>query len=288
MQESTKTDFPLADYFRLVGIPECLSLKPSVETLYFVVNKHATSIPYQNIHFHHKERRLVGLSLEVLKEKLIDKTEGGMCFETSELMYHALTHLRFNVTRVPAFALNNLDYNPLMPPAHNILIAKVDERRFLIDVGYGYNSMRYPMEFAFDKTEEIALTPYEKYQLVCNEDHYVLSMWIKEKWFTLYRFYNPIKTIDDIMTVENYKSLFDSPIEIGIRDKFIKIGKLVEDGRIGFHYEPRTKPFYAFRMNIKRDAVINTVINDYKTLQEEIKDVLGITLPDQDMLKLDD
>jgi len=285
MQE---TDFPLGDYFKLVGIPENLSLKPSVETLYFVVNKHATHIPYQNIHFHHKERRTVDLSLQAIKEKLINKAEGGMCFETSELMFHALTHMGFKVIRVPGWTLNNLEHNPLMPPIHNVLIAKIDGRQFLIDIGFGYNGMRYPMEFNFEKTQELALTPYEKYQLICNEDHYIVCMWIKEEWFKLYRFDRPIKVIDNLVTAENYKSLFESPLEILIRDKYIKIGKMTDEGRIGFHYEPRVRPFLAFRMDTKKDKVTKTEINDYKTLQENLKDTLGLTLPDQDMLKLDD
>ncbi len=288
MQKSAKAIFPLANYFKLVGIPEALALKPSVETLYFVVNKHATNIPYQNIHFHYKERKTVGLCLQSVKEKLIDKAEGGMCFETSELMYHALNHLGFNVIRVPGYTLNNMEHNPLMPPIHNVLIAKLDGRQFLIDIGFGYSGMRYPMEFTFEKDEEVALTPYEKYKLVCNEDHYILCMWIKEEWFKLYRFDRPIKVIDDIITAENYKALFESPIDIAIRDKYIKIGKMTNEGRVGFHYEPRAKPFLAWRMDTKKEKVTKTEIHDYKTLQENIKDTLDIDLPDQDMLKLDD
>jgi len=285
MQE---TDFPLSDYFRLVGIPEDLSLKPSVKTLYFVVNKHATHIPYQNIHFHYKERRTVSLSLQAIKEKLIDQAEGGMCFESSELMFHALTHLGFNVIRVPGFTLNNLELDPLMPPIHNVLVAKIDGRQFLIDIGFGYNGMRYPMEFTFEKTEELALTAYEKYQLVCNEDHYIMCMWIKGEWFKLYQFDRPVKVIDNSITAENYRLLFESPLDIAIRDKYIKIGKMTDEGRIGFHYEPRVRPFHAFRMDTKKDKVIKTEIHDYKTLQENIKETLGLVLPDQDMLKLDD
>ena len=103
MQKSATTDFPRDAYFKFIGIPDHLALKPSVETLYFVANKHVTSIPYQNFHFHHKDRKPVGMSLQALKERLIDQNIGGMCFETNELMFYALEHLGFNVSRVPAF-----------------------------------------------------------------------------------------------------------------------------------------------------------------------------------------
>ncbi len=288
MQKSAKLIFPQEDYFKLVGIPQNISLKPSIETLYFIVNKHVTSVSYQNIHFHCKERKPVGMSLEALKERLIDKVIGGMCFESNELMYYALEHLGFNVSRVPAFTLNNVEYNPLTPSAHNVLIAEVDKRRFLIDIGFGYNAIRYPMEFAFDKTEEIEVSPYEKYKLMHSEDHYVLCMWIKDEWFQFYRFENPIKKIDDVITIENYHTLLESPLPIPIRDIALKVGKMTNEGRIGVHYEPKARPFSAFKIEIKKGKVTKTPIHDYDTLQEKVQEILGYTLPDQDLLRLSD
>jgi len=287
MQESAKTEFPLADYFRLLGIPENLSLQPSVETLYFVVNKHAF-ISYQNIHFHLKDRKSQPISIQALKEKMIDREEGGMCYENLELLYQALIHMGFNVIRTPAFNLINAEYNPIPPSSHLVLIATIDRRQFFIDTGFGYNGVRYPLEFTFDKTEEIALNSYEKYKLICNEDHYVFCMLIKDQWFTLHRFSRPFNVIDDATNAENCRIVLETPHFLATRDKYIKIGKVKQEGRVGFHYEPKVRPFFAWRMDVNKEKTTKTEIHDYKTLQESVKNEVGVVLPDQELLRLDD
>ena len=107
-----------------------------------------------------------------LCSKLLDNHEGGMCYETSELLYEVLKNIGFNLKRIPAFPLNGKPWNPLIPSSHNIIIVELNKNLYLIDVGYGNNSIRYPICFNFKETEEKEIFPGEKYQLVCFEDHY--------------------------------------------------------------------------------------------------------------------
>ncbi len=288
MQKLATKNFPREAYFKLIGIPANLTLKPSVETLYFVVNKHAISFPYQNFHFHHKDRKALGMTLEALTERMIDQNVGGMCFETNELMYYALEHLGFNVSRVAAYALNGGEHNPATPSSHIFCHVEIDERRFLVDIGYGYNAIRYPLEFTFNKTEEVEITPYEKYKLVPFEDHYVLYVWIKDEWYSFYRFENPIKVIDESIATGNYNTVIESPLFIPIRDKILRAGRMTNEGRVGIYYEPKTRPFFAWKIDIQKGKSTKTDIHDYQTLQEEVEKIVGYKLPDQGVLRLDD
>jgi arylamine N-acetyltransferase len=63
--------------------------------------------------------------------------------------------------------------------AHNILIVKIEDKQYIVDVGFGYNSLRYPIEFIPETNSEIVVNDYEKYQIAFKGDHYILNMMIK-------------------------------------------------------------------------------------------------------------
>jgi len=73
-----------------------------------------------------------------------------------------------------------------------------------------------------------------------------------------------------------------APGIIPIRDVFLKIGKVTENGRIGFHFEPKKSPFYAFKA--KTDAYNNTTkktfYEDFPSFQNAVKKSLGFEMPD--------
>lgn len=43
-------------YLECLGLPRHLKLNPTVETLHMIVNRHVLTVPYQNFHFHFKNR----------------------------------------------------------------------------------------------------------------------------------------------------------------------------------------------------------------------------------------
>jgi len=149
-------------------------------------------------------------------------------------------------------------------------------------VGFGYNAIRYPLQFSFTKTEEIALCPNERYQLVCEPDEFQLRMLIKDTWVLFYRIKTPIKSMDDEEFVQHNEYFLSAPGIIPIRDVFLKIGKVTETGRIGFHFEPKKSPFYAFKA--KTDAYNGTTkktfYEDFQSFQNAIKKSLGFEMPD--------
>ena len=242
----------LEKYFDKIGIPAqfFVGLRPSVESLYFIVNKHVMAIPYQNFSLFFKEKP-IDMSVSSLTERLVHQKQGGMCYEHSELLYHALLSLGFDVRRVPAFILNNKPFDASMPSAHNISIVLLEKKFFLIDVGFGYNSLRYPLALDLDKTQEISLFKNEQYQLVHADRYVQLNVLQNNNWFSLYRMKKPFEFIDFHNTESNYHTLLQFPGCMPIRDSYIKAGMITPQGRECFHFEPKkgTKPL-AFRTTI--------------------------------------
>ncbi|MFY7698250.1 MAG: arylamine N-acetyltransferase [Legionella sp.] len=65
--------------------------------LHAIVHKQVTTIPYQNTSLHHGCKVKYDLSITSLLENLIMQSQGGMCYELSELMFH--------VSRIPHLIL---------------------------------------------------------------------------------------------------------------------------------------------------------------------------------------
>ena len=65
-----------------------------------------------------------------------------MCYEVCELLFNALIYFEFDVIRVPSYVLNKYETDLDRPSNHNILVVKIVDQFFLIDAGFGYNSIR--------------------------------------------------------------------------------------------------------------------------------------------------
>ena len=278
VQLRTRSD--LEQYFEVLGIPEQLgaTLRPSLATLYFLANKHVMAIPYQNFDLFAKKD--IDLSIEGIKRRLLGQKQGGMCYETSELLFYALETLGFQVKRIPVFPLNNQPFNPDMPSTHNILIVSIEEKHFLVDVGYGYNSLRYPLELRFEPLQEMNMLANEYYQLIRTNEYYQLNLNIKNHWFSLYRFSISLQPIDKQQTDENCRMLLSLPPIVPVRDTYIKIGRLTNDGRIGFHYEPGHLTMLPYKLSIIGIEESRVEYQNAAILKEEIRREIGIEMPD--------
>jgi len=118
-------------------------------------------IPYQSRDLHHHQR-LPRPSLEV-EDLLADlSVRGGHCYQHSELLLAALTALGFTVARVSCWVLNGRQYREGMQRTHNVLVVTLGGEHFLMDVGYGRRSPRYPLRLSFRETEEAEVCEGER------------------------------------------------------------------------------------------------------------------------------
>ena len=210
-----------------------------------ILAAHTSHVIYQNvdIHISRLDRRSEPLSLDIhgLQTKLLIERRGGMCYEISELLFHALITLGFHVRRCAVYPLNDLPFNPTAPFSHNVLIVSIGPQQFLVDPSYGYNSLRYPLEIkraTEDHTYYDFSEPKEKYKIEHEEACLILYLWIKERWASLYRIPLPYCINDSSQELsEMNRLMMMHEFPVAIRQKLIKIGKLTARGRIGFHLD---------------------------------------------------
>ncbi|XP_047144179.1 arylamine N-acetyltransferase [Hydra vulgaris] len=222
------------------------AIKPSQSLLYDIVKKHSQVIPYQNSSLYGATSTL-DLSIKSLQERLLLKKLGGMCYETSELLWHALNSFGFKAYRVPTVVLIGLPIDVDDIYTHNITTVFFEDRKFLIDVGFGYNSIKEPLPFSFLTTEEITVQG-EKYILTCQADYYMLSMeYGVNELLNFYRFNKTVEFLPEVIDVNQtsslYTTLINHPKLVVVRDRYILCGKTTELGRIGFIYDNKEKIF---------------------------------------------
>ena len=128
-----------ARYLQHLDHPGQLPLAPDVASLYWLYRAHITRFPYTNLDLF-MGKPPVDLAVSALLDTV--PTQGGHCYQHSELMYAALAHLGFDVKRVAAWVLMGNEYKKEMPLNHNILMVKIGQDTFLCDPGLASTSPR--------------------------------------------------------------------------------------------------------------------------------------------------
>ena len=208
-------------------------------TLNQIVKAHVRKIPYQNMNLIEdaaKNNRdfTRDLELENLYQCLIDNKQGGMCYQTAELLYHALVAEGFSVFRVRSIVRAGDTSFDKRHPSHMSLLVKERGKTYLVDPGFGYNGIYGSLEFSLDKTSCKTLENGDQYRVEAINGIHRLSIMIDEKWATLYDL-DPYRhaSKDDILT--DYLALLKNK-NAGICHQFIKLGIFHEHGlRIGIH-----------------------------------------------------
>ena len=117
----------------------------------------------------------ISLDLESIYENIVVKKRGGYCFEHNKLIYEVLKELGFDVTYYLARVVNNTDNIP--PQTHRFTLLKLDNERYIIDVGIGFRTPSVPIKFGDESS--ISHLGVE-YKIVEREDN-IFSMQLTEK-----------------------------------------------------------------------------------------------------------
>lgn len=183
----------VADYFRRVNYSG--SSEPTLQVLQELVAAHNRSIPFENLD------PLMGipvydLSPDALEDKLIHRRRGGYCFEHNGLLTHVLTQLGFGVEPLGGRVVWMNDSDELPAQTHMTLAVTVPgvEGRYLVDVGFGGQTLSSPIRFELDTVQQ---TRHEPYRIRDRGDRLVLESEIRGKWEPLYLFIDkPFPMID--------------------------------------------------------------------------------------------
>jgi N-hydroxyarylamine O-acetyltransferase len=118
------------------------STDPSPEALAGLQRAHLLAVPFDALDCHLGNR--VTVEPEDAYRKVVEHRRGGFCFELNGLFAELLAHLGFEVTRLAARPF--VADGALAPPfAHLALDVHLD-RRWLVDVGFGFDFAVEPLD----------------------------------------------------------------------------------------------------------------------------------------------
>ncbi|KAL1248635.1 hypothetical protein QQF64_021953 [Cirrhinus molitorella] len=179
---------------------------PTLETLRYIHLNHLMTVPFENLTIHTGER--VKLELPLLYEKIVVKRRGGFCYENNGLFSWLLSQMGFDVTILSAQVRNRFTgaYGP--PFDHFIMMVKLDEHRWLCDIGFG-SGFQLPLSLETDGPQ---VQSHGAYRLRSQGDLIFMEMKFEaevsgigeETWTELYKFTLEPRKRDDFRTMCDY------------------------------------------------------------------------------------
>lgn len=132
-------NFSLTKYCERIGYEG--DLKADENTLRLLMRHQLMTIPFENLDV--QAGKVVSLVPEEIVEKIIDRNRGGYCYEVNGLFAMALEAIGIEYQYVAA---RPMFYPDKRPKTHMAIIAKVEGKDWLCDLGFGSYGIRAPMD----------------------------------------------------------------------------------------------------------------------------------------------
>lgn len=232
MHSHNPADIPLQDYFSHIGLNKEFKTEPTLETLATLIQRHIATFIYRNTHLYKAGQRSIdNRKIPSLEPHSIfarmQKKRGGYCFQHLELFYAALKEIGFIVDRHLAKIIlkNCADYQIDAPltslKTHELLVVHLNDKRYLIDIGMGYENIRLPLELKEGKQTLAG----DHYRLTKIDNYWVFDRFVPQKsqWFCLYHFFDAGAQLVDINNA--HTNLYQTSEKIPIRDDKIFIAQ---------------------------------------------------------------
>ncbi|MGX2848721.1 arylamine N-acetyltransferase family protein [Klebsiella pneumoniae] len=173
-------NFDLSAYFRRINYTGHAAADTA--TLHALMRHQLFSVPFENLDV--QAGKVVSLVPEDIADKLLHRGRGGYCYEVNGLFAMALDALgithRFVAAR-PMF------YPARRPKTHMALIAEVDDRLWLCDLGFGSYGIRAPL--AIDMTDTDIEQDFDTFRLIRDvNNEYLLQAKVEGAWANQYSF----------------------------------------------------------------------------------------------------
>lgn len=193
----------LKAYFNRIGYKD--KAKPGLETLKKLHLLHTQSIPFENFN------PLLGIPVELdltsIQNKIIHQKRGGYCFEHNLLFTEVLKAIGFNARPLAARVFSNRHESDITAKSHALVLIELNHKKYIADTGFGGQSLTAPLQLVKDITQP---TPHENYRIIKREDYFILQVYLKGGWKTLYRFTLQKRYLIDFKVANWYTSTHPS------------------------------------------------------------------------------
>lgn len=140
------------------------------------------SVPFENIDV--QAGKTISLIGDDIVNQIVTKNRGGYCYQINGIFSLLLQEIGLPHYYIAVRPLVNPGENP---KTHLAIIATIEGEEYLIDLGFGGNSIREPLKLGQVGTE--IQQDFETFTLVKTEDDdYLLQMKIGNEWSNLYSF----------------------------------------------------------------------------------------------------
>jgi arylamine N-acetyltransferase len=184
---------------------------PTEETLHALVAAHGRTIPFETLD------PVLGVPVDqlgavVLEDKLVGRRRGGYCYEHNGLVGFVLEALGYGVERITGRVVWMREPGaPLPAKTHQVLSVTVpgDEQPFLVDVGFGGQTLSSPIRLIAGPVQQ---TRHEPYRIVEDGARLLLQAQIRGQWQALYVFTTEPRPLIDLEVGSWYVSTHPASI----------------------------------------------------------------------------
>ncbi|SHL84406.1 arylamine N-acetyltransferase family protein [Flavobacterium saccharophilum] len=163
----------------------------TIEGITKLMRSQLFSVPFENIDV--QAGKVISLNGDDIVNQIVNLNRGGYCYQINGLFSLALQEIGIPHYYVAARPLVNPGQNA---KTHLGIIATIENEDYLIDLGFGGNSIRQPLKLSEIGTE--IQHDSDTFTLVKTEDNdYLLQILIAQEWTNLYSFdLSPQRWID--------------------------------------------------------------------------------------------
>lgn len=149
----------LKSYLSRINFEKAVDI--SLDSLSALQEAHLLSVAFENLDIHYGKE--IFLDIEAIFQKVVIKRRGGFCYELNGLFYALLKEIGFEVKMVSGRVYAG-DGNYGREYDHLAIIAEIEGREYLVDVGFGKFALK-PLEIKLGTplTDDLGIFEFDEF-----------------------------------------------------------------------------------------------------------------------------
>ena len=174
------SSFDLQQYLNRINFQG--EIKLNLEGIKKLMQSQIFSVPFENIDV--QAGKVISLIGDDIVDQIVNKNRGGYCYQINGIFSLMLQEIGVSHYYIAVRPLVNPGQNA---KTHLAIIATIENDEYLIDLGFGGNSIREPLKLSQIGTE--IQQDFDTFTLVkTEEEEYLLQIKIGKEWSNLYSF----------------------------------------------------------------------------------------------------